>query len=167
MRRVLVLGGSGAGKSTLARQIAKISGLPLIHLDRHYWRPGWQEPDRETWEREVEKLLRGRQWVMDGNFGGTLSARLAVADTAILLDFPTWRCLARVLRRIIGTLGRTRPDMAAGCPERFDFAFLMYVYRYRRRDRPRHLAAMRQFKGTLITLRGPADVAAFIAALAA
>jgi adenylate kinase family enzyme len=165
MQRVLVLGCSGAGKSTLARQISVVTGLPVIYLDQHYWRPGWQEPERQAWERQVADLIREQRWVMDGNFGGTLPARLAAADTAILLDFPTWRCLLRVLRRVIGSLGRTRPDMAPGCPEHLDLAFLLYICRYRRRDRHRHLAAIGQFKGRLITLRRPAEVAAFIAAL--
>jgi adenylate kinase family enzyme len=167
MRRVLVLGCSGAGKSTLARQISQVTRLPVVHLDQHYWRPGWREPDRVTWERQVAALIHQPKWVMDGNFGGTLPARAAAADTVIFLDFPAWRCLARVLRRVIGSFGRTRADMAPGCPERLDFAFLIYVCRYRRRDRQRHLAAIGQFGGTLVTLRRPAEVAAFVAALEA
>jgi adenylate kinase family enzyme len=167
MKRVLVLGCSGAGKSTLARQISGITGLPIIHLDQHYWRPGWREPDRGAWECEVAALIHRPEWVMDGNFGGTLPARLAAADTAIFLDFPTWRCLVRVLRRVIASFGRTRADMAPGCPERLDFAFLIYVCRYRRHDRHRHLAPIRQFGGTLVTLRRPAEVAAFVTALEA
>jgi adenylate kinase family enzyme len=105
---------------------------------------------------------------MDGNYGGgTLPARLAAADTAILLDFPTWRCLPRVLRRVIASFGQTRADMAPGCPERLDFEFLIYVCRYRRHDRHRHLAGIRQFGGTLVTLQRPAEVAAFVTALEA
>ncbi|MFI6132271.1 hypothetical protein [Micromonospora sp. NPDC051141] len=41
MRRILVVGSSGAGKSTVAGELARRLDLPLIHLDRHYWRPGW------------------------------------------------------------------------------------------------------------------------------
>jgi adenylate kinase family enzyme len=167
MQKVLVLGCSGAGKSTLARRISAVNGLPVIHLDRHYWRPGWQEPDRETWECQVARLIQRPRWVMDGNFGGTLPARLAAADTAILLDFPTWRCLFRVVRRVIGSLGRTRPDMATDCPERLDLAFLLYVCRYRRRDRLRHLAAIDGFQGRFVILRRPSEVAAFLGALGA
>jgi adenylate kinase family enzyme len=167
MRRVLVLGCSGAGKSTLARQISKINGLPVVHLDQHYWRPGWREPDRVTWEREVAALIQQPEWVMDGNFGGTLPARVAAADTVIFLDFLTWRYFGRVLRRVVTSFGRTRADMAPGCPERLDFAFLIYVCRYRRHDRHRHLAAIRQFDGTLVTLQRPAEVAAFVTALEA
>lgn len=38
-RRVLVIGCAGAGKTTFATELARITGLPLIYLDRHYWRP--------------------------------------------------------------------------------------------------------------------------------
>lgn len=147
--------------------MARITGLPIIHLDRHYWRPGWQEPDKQIWDGEVAAFVRQPQWVMDGNYGSTLAIRLAAADTAVFLDFPTWLCLARMLRRSLGRLGRTREDMAPGCPEHFDMAFLLYVCRYRRKHRPRHLGAIGRFGGTLCTLRRPAEVAAFVAALAA
>jgi adenylate kinase family enzyme len=162
MRKVLVLGCSGAGKSTLALQIGRISGLPVIHLDQHYWLPGWQEPGRETWLRTVLALIAQPRWVMDGNYGGTLVLRLAAADTAIFLDFPTRLCLCRVLRRVIGAFGRVREDMATGCPERFDLSFLRYVCRYRREDRSRHLATVQTFGGRLIILCRPAEVAGFL-----
>lgn len=164
---MLVLGCPGAGKSTLAREIARLTGLPLVHLDQRYWRPGWREPDREAWKREVADLVARPAWVIDGNYGGTLALRLAAADTAVLLDFPVWLCLARVLRRELASLGRVRADMAPGCPERFDPAFLTYVGRYRRNDRERHLAALAGFGGRLVTLRRPAEAAAFLAELAA
>jgi adenylate kinase family enzyme len=167
LKKVLVLGCSGAGKSTLARQIGRITGLPVIHLDQHYWRPGWQEPDKGRWHCQVVELTSQPCWVMDGNFGGTLAVRLAAADTVIFLDFPTWLCLARVLRRMIRSFGRTRSDMGRQCPERLDFAFLVYVWRYRRVDRLRHLAAVAQFSGQPIRLRRPADVAGFIRSLSA
>ena len=51
MERVLILGSPGAGKSTFARRLAERSGLPLIHLDKHFWRPGWVEPAPEEWQR--------------------------------------------------------------------------------------------------------------------
>jgi adenylate kinase family enzyme len=159
MRKILILGCSGAGKSTLAWQIGSVTGLPIIHLDQHYWLPGWQEPDKETWLRKISALIAQPEWVMDGNFGDTLVLRLAAADTAIFLDFPTRVCLDRVLLRVVRSLGRIREDMAPGCPERFDFSFLRYVYRYRREHRSRHLAAMGAFGGKLIILQRPAEVA--------
>jgi adenylate kinase family enzyme len=166
LRRILILGCSGAGKSTLAREIGRITDLPIIHLDQHYWLPGWKEPDRETWRCKVGALIAQPRWVMDGNFGGTLSLRLSAADTAIFLDFPTRVCLGRVLRRVVRSHGRIREDMAVGCPERFDLSFLRYVYRYRRDDRARHLAATKEFGGRLIILHRPAEVADLLLGLA-
>ena len=39
--RIAILGGGGAGKSTLTRQLGAALGLPVIHLDRLVFGPGW------------------------------------------------------------------------------------------------------------------------------
>jgi adenylate kinase family enzyme len=31
---------AGAGKSTFARQLSAKTGLPVIHLDVYFWKPG-------------------------------------------------------------------------------------------------------------------------------
>ena len=93
MRRVLLIGSGGAGKSTLARRIAARTGLPLIHLDALYWKPGWVETPAAPWRETVAGLLQRDTWVMDGNYGGTLDLRLAACDTAIFLDLPPRICL--------------------------------------------------------------------------
>jgi len=36
VKRVLVIGSPGSGKSTLAAELARRTGLPLIHLDQKY-----------------------------------------------------------------------------------------------------------------------------------
>jgi adenylate kinase family enzyme len=130
MRRVLVIGSGGAGKSTFAARLARQTGLPLIHLDALYWRPGWVEPSREVWAREVELLLAGDRWVIDGNYGGTLDVRLAACDTVVFLDMPRIVCLARVVKRRLQYHGRTRPGVTPGCPERLSFEFLRWIWRY-------------------------------------
>lgn len=165
MQRVLVLGCAGAGKTTFSRTLATRAALPLVHLDRHYWQPGWREPQRARWIKRVARLAATPRWVMDGNYGGTLAQRLARADTAIFLDLPRWLCLWRVFWRTLRHLGRTREDMTAGCPERFDLAFLRYVWNYPRQHRPRvlsHLESFAQRGGTVLRLRSRAEVAAFL-----
>jgi adenylate kinase family enzyme len=163
MRRVLVLGCAGAGKTHLTRLIAEARYLPIVHLDRHYWRANWIEPDKMTWADEVARLVEAPTWIMDGNYGGTLPARLTAADTVIYLDFPTWICLARVLRRTLRWVGRTRgEDMAPGCRERFDWHFLKYVLNYRRMHRPRVIDALSGFDGDVAILKTPAQVRTFL-----
>jgi len=166
MERVLVLGAPGSGKSTLAAAIARQAGLPLVHLDQHYWRPGWVEPDPAEWLRQVEALAAGERWAMDGNYGGTLAPRLARADTIVWLDFPTWLCLARIAGRALRHHGRVRADMAQGCPERLEWEFFAYTATFRRRARRRIVEHLRDFPGTIVRLRRPREVARFLAGLA-
>jgi adenylate kinase family enzyme len=126
-QRILIIGCCGSGKSTLARQLHQLTSLPLIHLDQEYWQPNWVEPTKAEWEDTVRGLIKRPAWIMDGNYGGTMEMRMQRADTIIYLDRPTWLCLFRVLKRIIRHHGRVRPDMPAGCRERWDWDFLHYV----------------------------------------
>ncbi|HAC07053.1 MAG TPA: hypothetical protein DC060_15090 [Gemmatimonadetes bacterium] len=59
----MVLSSSGAGESILAREMADILDLPLIHLDRHFWKPGWVEPDKAEWAKKVVDLSSSDAWM--------------------------------------------------------------------------------------------------------
>lgn len=166
MRKILVIGSPGAGKSTFARKLAERTGLPLIHLDAEFHLPGWVDRETGEWLARVDRLLEGERWIIDGNYGGSLERRLARADTAILLDYPTWLCLWRVVRRIATLHGRVRPDAAPGCPERWDLPFLAYVARFRRAKSPTLERRLAAFPGALVRLRSPREAEAFLDALA-
>ena len=163
-RRILVIGCSGAGKSRLAKLIAARYGLPLIHLDCCYWRPGWVEPPEAEWAQEVERLIAASAWVMDGNFSGTMKRRAEMADAIVYLDLPRWLCLVRVLKRVALGYGRTRADVAPGCPERFEGAFLRWVWNYPKRSRLRTLDLLRTFPGSIVVLRSKGEIGRWIAA---
>ncbi len=158
--RLLVVGPSGAGKSTLAIRLAARTQLPLIHLDREYWRPGWVEPAKPAWENHVRELLARDAWIMDGNYSGTLAPRIAAADTIVFLDVSRWQCFAGVFKRWWRTRGRTRSDMAPGCPEQFpSLEFLTWIWNYERRSRPKVLALLDAVRATkrVIVLRSRAE----------
>ncbi len=165
MQRVLVVGCFGAGKSVFSRRLSDLTGLPLIHLDKEFWQPGWMPMQPDAWRRRVSALAAEPRWIMDGQFGGTLGLRLKYADTVFVFDMPRWLCLMRVLRRTWRDFGRTRSDMAPGCVERLDWEFLKYIWHYRSNHRPRHLAALEGFGGTVIVLRRPSAVKACLARL--
>jgi adenylate kinase family enzyme len=168
-RRWLILGAGGAGKSRLAADLGEALGLPVVHLDRHFWRAGWIEPPRSEWRAQVEELCRADEWIMDGNYSGTLEARLPRAEVAVLLDPPVWTCLDGVLRRSIGHMGEVRPDMAEGCAEHLpDRVFLWYVVSYKWRSRPRVLRRIADApRVRLVHLRSRGEAAAFVDALRA
>lgn len=135
MERILVIGCGGAGKSTLARQLGEKLNLPVVHLDRLYWKPGWVQESREEFDRKLAQELGKATWILDGNFNRTMPQRMAKCDTVIYLDFPRLTCLLGVMKRILTTYGTVRPDMGEGCPERFDLEFLQWVWNYNKNNR--------------------------------
>ncbi len=51
--RILIIGPSGSGKSTLAITLSGLTGLPVIHLDKEFWQPGWVLPNGIEWQITV------------------------------------------------------------------------------------------------------------------
>ena len=127
MNRIMIIGCGGAGKSTLAHRLHKILGLPIYHLDQVYWKPGWIEPERPEWMAAADEVTAHPEWIIDGNYGSTMDARIERADTIVYLDMSTWKCLYRITKRIWQYRGTSRPDMTEGCPERLDLEFYHYV----------------------------------------
>ncbi|GMA52246.1 topology modulation protein [Alicyclobacillus contaminans] len=134
MQRVAIIGAPGAGKSTFAQRLGAITGIQVFHLDRLFWKPGWVETPRDEWITLQERLVQNEAWIIDGNYGATMDIRVQAADTVIHLDFPRRVCLWRIVKRWIRYRGRTRPDMAQGCPEKMDWAFFRYTWAFRRRE---------------------------------
>ncbi len=164
MKKVLIIGSGGAGKSTLARQLGEATGLPVIHLDAHYWHSGWVPTENAEWDRQIEEFLARPAWIMDGNYGRTLPRRLAACDTVIFLDFPRLVCLWNLVKRRVQFARRPRTDLPEGCPEHLSLEFLWWVLTYPSRRRPGILAQLARLpEGTRVhTLRNSRDVRAFI-----
>jgi len=133
--KILVIGSGGSGKTTFARRLAARTGLPLIHLDALFWRPGWDPTPPAQWHAQVEELVRREAWIMDGNYGGTLDIRLAACDAVVFLDIPRLVCLWRVLRRQLQHGGQNRAELPAGCPERLSWEFVKWIWTYPARRR--------------------------------
>lgn len=163
----MIIGGPGSGKSTLARQIGARLDLPVIHLDMIYWKPGWVFATHDEVRDRLHALYETDAWVTDGNYSATWPERLARADTFIFLDLPTWVRAPRVIRRMVNGLGRDRPEIAPGCPERFDWLFYRFVFTYAGKRRRRALAQLASLPEHVTPhhLTSPADVARFLAAL--
>ena len=157
MQRILVMGPPGSGKSTLARRLGHGLGLPVFHLDQAFHRPGWVPAPAEVFRAEVARIAGLPAWVIDGNYTDTAAPRLEAADTLIYLDMPTWLTMTRIVKRIVTSYGRVRPDAAEGCPERLDLEFLRFASNWNRIRRTRHLALVEAFAGRKIVLRDGAE----------
>ena len=113
-RRVVVTGLAGSGKSTFSRSLAAKTGLPVIHLDVHFWKPGWIAPSEGEWREKQRALLAGEAWIADGNYHETLDLRLERADTIVCLDTAWSVCAGRAFRR---GLWKPMGEMPEGCDD--------------------------------------------------
>ena len=146
-RRVVVTGRAGAGKSTFSQALSAKTGLSVIHLDVHFWQPGWVEPSEDEWRETQRDLFAGDEWIVDGNYHATLDLRLERADAVVFLDTPwsvcVWRAFVRgVRRRPVGF------QLPSGCDEsarrrlREEWSLAWRTWRGHRSERERELGAL-------------------------
>lgn len=167
IKRISVMGCPGSGKSYLSTALAERLGLPLIHLDQHYWKPNWVESEKEEWEKCVANLVKDENWVMDGNYSGTWFLRLPRTELAIYLDYPLYIVLFRAFVRVMRFKGESRPDMAPGCPERFDWDFFHFVIVCKLTRRKGHLALLAEHLSDdqIVVLKSPRATRQWLARL--
>jgi len=167
VKRIMVIGCCGAGKSTLAKELHNKTGLEVFHLDQYYWKPNWVETPKAEWEPIVDNLSKKETWIIDGNYNSTMDPRIERADTIIYLDFPTYKCLWRITKRIWNYRGRERPDMTVGCKERFDLEFYHYVAIFNLMRRKPILNKLKQVATTksVFIFRSDKETAAYLASI--
>lgn len=145
--KIAVIGCPGSGKSTVAHKLHEITHEPLYPLDKYYWKPGWQRPDKEDFARIHHELCDRPSWIIEGLSTRNFAYRAAQADVIIFLDIPIWRCLYRIFKRAVTGYGKIRDTSATGCPERIpDREFLWYVLQFNRKHRPAIMALCERYK---------------------
>jgi adenylate kinase family enzyme len=128
MRRIMVIGiSAGVGKSTFARKLGDLLDIEVTHLDALFWKPGWVEATLEEFSKPQREIVKKQHWIIEGNYSSTFDIRMENADTLIYLELPLYVCLYRVLKRWLTNLGKNRPDMGQGCPERMEWSFLKFI----------------------------------------
>ncbi len=99
--RIMVVGNNGSGKSYFSDKLSFAIGLPVIHLDTLFWRPGWLMPSEDEWREINAGLVCGKKWIIEGNVnhGGTMEMRYNAADLIIFLDINDFVCFISVFKR--------------------------------------------------------------------
>ena len=168
MRKIMVVGVSaGVGKSTFAANLGEILDLPVHHLDSYHWKPGWQEAEKEEFESVQYNIVKRDRWIIEGNYSSTFDIRTAQADTFIYLELPLRVCLYRVLKRWLSNIGKTRPDMGEGCPEKMEWEFLKFIVTTYAARKVKMRSRMRSFLeardgNKVILLSGKKEIAGFL-----
>jgi len=147
---------AGVGKSTFAKKLSTELSIPVYHLDRYYWEPGWIETSEENFSNEQKKIVKQESWIIEGNYGSTFDIRAQEADTIIYLELPLRICLFRALKRWLLNIGENREDMGQGCPEKMDREFITFIvktYHKRKKVMAERLASFEQFNHYRIVYR--------------
>ncbi|MFP7378839.1 DNA topology modulation protein [Bacillus paralicheniformis] len=164
MKKVVLIGSGGSGKSTLARQLGTALKINVYHLDALFWKPNWVGVPKDEQRKVQNELVSKEEWIIDGNYGGTMDLRLNAADTIIFLDIHRTICIFRAFKRILQYRNKTRPDMGEGCEERFDLEFFKWIWNYPKTKRPEILKRLEQLSKDkqVIILKSPKEVQKFL-----
>jgi adenylate kinase family enzyme len=164
MQKVIIIGPGGAGKSTFAQKFAKLTKLPLTHLDALYWKPGWQRTPKEEWQQTLNQLLAGKRWVVDGNYASTLPQRVTAADTIIFFDYPKYLCVWRSVLRLLRYHNMQRTDLGGDNTDRISWQFLRWIMTYPRQNVYNLLETNKAGK-QIVVLRSPQETKNYLTSL--
>ena len=159
MKRAMIIGCPGSGKSTFARALRDKTGLPLHYLDRMNWNADRTTVPEEVFMARLQEAIRQEEWIIDGNYGGTIELRMQACDTVFFLDYPAEVCLAGVAAR----RGKPRPDMP-WVETGEDAAFMAFIRNYPMDSRPKILALLEKYAAekSVIVFRSRADAEEYL-----
>ena len=164
--KIAIVGYSGSGKSTLARQLAEKYKCDVLHFDAIQFLPGWAIRSDDEKKKITENFLDAHDsWVIDGNYSKLFyERRMEEADVIIFLLFNRFSCLYRAYRRYKQYKNQTRPDMAEGCNEKFDWEFAKWILRDGRtkRARERYSSTILKYKKKAIVIRNQKELDRYI-----
>lgn len=156
-QRILIVGSGGAGKSTLSKKLGELWDLPVVHLDALFWQPGWKPSPRSEFIEKVKAELAEPEWIIDGNYDSTLALRAEYADLVIFLDFSNILCVYRACKRAWTYRGSTRPDMGEECPEKIDWEFVRWIWRFPKDAKPEIVEILSHTPAKVVTLKSPRE----------
>ena len=169
--KIAVIGYSGSGKSTLAAFLSERFAVPVLYIDTVQFKPGWEVREHEEKLDIVRAFMdenSARGWVIDGNYRKLeYDRRMEEADLIVFMDFNRISCFIRAWKRAKRFKGKTRPSMTAGCDEKFDHEFRMWILRDGRKKevRERYEALIKKYSEKSVVIKNQTQLERFKAAL--
>lgn len=165
-KRILIQGSSGGGKSTLAKELGQILNLPVIHLDKEYWQPGWVKPNSSEWHALQIEFINRESWIIEGGiYKKALPLRVQAADLVIFLELNRFLCFYRAIKRFVMNKVNKSPNVATGCTEKFDLLFAKWMLHEQPSiENPLAIKTIHQNlnKAELVILKTPKEVRSFM-----
>ena len=163
MNKILIIGISGTGKTKLAKKLSNIFKIPITHYDELVWGEGWKEVDEKIVEQKLNEAVKKDKWIIEGYIQPAAKIKLEKADVVIYLDYSGFQAMIGGLQRWWQYRGKTRPEMAAGCIEKFDWDFLKVMWK--REERPEIEEAIKGFENKVIRIKTRREADKFLTKL--
>ncbi|MBK8550670.1 MAG: hypothetical protein IPL53_06255 [Ignavibacteria bacterium] len=94
-----IIGTSGSGKTTFGRELSEILKIPLLEMDKIFWKPDWTIPDELEFFSKLKDELNSDRWILDGNYKRTTFIKWQKTEVVIWLDYSFHRTFYRSLSR--------------------------------------------------------------------
>ncbi len=156
--KIIIIGCPGSGKSTLTRKLCEMLNYPVLHLDKIYHIDNERHITREELKEKVYSFAtENKDWIIDGNYKATISQRVELADTVILLDMDTKICLENAKKR---ATQEQREDIAKGFNIKIiNDGFLEFIESFKKDTLPEIMKCLKEAKNkNIIILRNYEDV---------
>lgn len=163
-KKISIVGPPGSGKSTLAKRLGEFYSLPVHHIDCYFWQQNWTMPDKKVFYEQIEKISKGKKWILEGNHKGTLENRSKKSDLIILLDFDVKFCENSVLERHNQKERVGLPGFLIPNNEKLD-EILLSIQRWPTRRDEQFLPILTKSKAKFITLTNRKQVDEFVESL--
>lgn len=128
-KKIMIFGRPGSGKSTFALALHKAIGIPLHHLDKHFYEANWVERDYKEFMEIQQSIVDQNKWIIDGNNTKSLELRYSHANLVLYFNYPRWLCYLRTFKRLFDKKAEI-DDRALGCKETIRFSLLRYMWNY-------------------------------------
>ena len=177
-KRIVIWGPTGSGKTTLSRRLGELLQLGVVELDAIRHATGWDSTPWEEFRLRLANTLDAHSagWISDGSYSPVSDIYLSRADTLIWLRLPWRTSFRRLLRRTISRAWTREPLYADGGPReswRLSFLSRKSILWWSISHHRAHLRTSRERLSrlpahvTVYELRSPAEVEAFLCAVAA
>jgi len=131
-KRIMIFGRPGGGKSTFAMQLGEKLNLPVIHLDKYFYKENWVLRDYNEFLSIQQKFVDLDQWIIDGNNSKSFKMRYKRAEVCFYFNYPKWLCYFRVMKRLLFNNPHI-DDRANGCRETVRWSLLKYMWGFEQR----------------------------------